>query len=325
MRRDQIAFSILLALSVAACSKSKDNTELVVTVWSDLAVPTEMDALRIRVLGKEQTVDHPFQLSGDRHAGTYQIPVQLALVPAANKDLSINVTAIGSSGGTDIVWQQAVLPFIPGQARELPLYLARSCKNVSCADNSGFTCDNGACTKPVAVNPAELPTYVPGQVASAPDAGPVRVGPDAKDAPADLPQKEDGRAVSDSLLASDAPVIRNDAASVKPDGLTLPDSLLPAERPQGGHCGDGTMQRSEECDDGNTESGDGCNRICQVEANWICPEEGKPCKSLSICGDGILTSDETCDDGNRKDGDGCSADCMTIEPGYECRAPGRNK
>ena len=209
MRRHQVGF-FLCALALTACSKSKDNTELVVTVWSDLSVPTEMDALRIRVMGKEQTVDHPFKLSGDRQAGTYQIPVQLALVPAGQKDLSISITAVGAYQGTDIVSQEAVLPFIPDQARELVLYLARSCKNVSCTSSPGFTCEGGACTKPVAVNAASLPTYVPGRVSAAPDAG---VSPLADAAISPLP---DGNGPEDTVPAkADGPF------PVDVDGPTL--------------------------------------------------------------------------------------------------------
>ena len=93
--------------------------------------------------------------------------------------------------------------------------------------------------------------------------------------------------------------------------------------PGGGLCGDGIRERSEQCDDGNTESGDGCSRSCQVEANWECPEENKPCNNLAVCGNGILTSDETCDDGNKDDKDGCSRDCQAIESGYVCPVPGK--
>src|SRR5664279_1501070 len=91
----------------------------------------------------------------------------------------------------------------------------------------------------------------------------------------------------------------------------------------GGSCGDGIIERNEGCDDGNTTSGDGCSRICQVEANWNCPKEGEPCQNLSKCGNGILTSDEVCDDHNTNSGDGCSGDCKTIEKGYQCRVPGK--
>jgi cysteine-rich repeat protein len=332
-RRLAVIWSCLL---LASCSKSKDNTELVVTVWSDLAVPSEMDAVRIRVEGDQQTVDHPFRLSSDSRAGTYQIPLQLGLVPAGPRDLSISVTAIGSRLGTDIVAQEAVLPFMPDQARELVLYLGRSCVRVSCDDHPGFTCEQGACIKPVAVNTASLPTYVAGQVAVSPDAGPVVTPPDATSASDEPPVRQDGPPRPDSSTVTDLPSLPTDATPPKQDGPIAPDSRLLADTfsakdlrmidlpapPQGGNCGDGILQRNEACDDGNTEGGDGCNRICQLEANWECPEPGKPCRNLAICGNGRLTSDETCDDGNTNSGDGCSADCGSIEPGWECRVPG---
>jgi cysteine-rich repeat protein len=48
-------------------------------------------------------------------------------------------------------------------------------------------------------------------------------------------------------------------------------------------CGNGIIENSKECDDGNTTPGDGCDENCQIE---------------SICGDGIVTSPpEVCDDG----------------------------
>ncbi len=91
------------------------------------------------------------------------------------------------------------------------------------------------------------------------------------------------------------------------------------------NCGDGVLDtgNGEACDDGNTVSGDGCNKLCQLEANYLCETPGQPCTNLAVCGNGYLTSDETCDDGNTKDRDGCSADCQTVEPGYQCRVPGK--
>ena len=106
------------------------------------------------------------------------------------------------------------------------------------------------------------------------------------------------------------------------------DAHLPAaeagmDTPSGGTCGDGVIERNEQCDDGNTANGDGCSRLCQVEANWICPTPSKPCQYAGTCGNGILTSNKACDDGNTTSGDGCSGDCKTVEPGYFCRVPGK--
>ena len=58
-------------------------------------------------------------------------------------------------------------------------------------------------------------------------------------------------------------------------------------------CGNGTLDPAEECDDGNNESGDGCDAACNLE----------------VCGDEVVQGGEACDDGNTEAGDGCSATC----------------
>jgi cysteine-rich repeat protein len=100
-------------------------------------------------------------------------------------------------------------------------------------------------------------------------------------------------------------------------------------------CGDLTISGAEECDDGDTESGDGCDESCQVEEGWECsdtatqdpwplsgpnPNPWKFCHE--VCGDGITVGRELggylyCEDGNTRSGDGCSSDCR-IEQGARC-------
>lgn len=60
-------------------------------------------------------------------------------------------------------------------------------------------------------------------------------------------------------------------------------------------CGDGEVEATETCDDGNTTPGDGCDAACQVEP---------------VCGDGVLAASEECDDGNTTAGDHCSPACL---------------
>jgi cysteine-rich repeat protein len=104
-------------------------------------------------------------------------------------------------------------------------------------------------------------------------------------------------------------------------------------------CGDGTMQRGEICDDGNTVGGDGCSADCMSDescgngipdrdAGEICDDGNTmggdacaaDCSTDYTCGNGVVdtiaaggTVDEACDDGNTINGDGCDAACASTE------------
>jgi cysteine-rich repeat protein len=83
-------------------------------------------------------------------------------------------------------------------------------------------------------------------------------------------------------------------------------------------CGNGQLDGNEQCDDGNTASGDGCSADCMVENGYDCIGSPSTCTVIPpACGDGIVNGDEECDDGNMADGDGCSATCQ-IETGFTC-------
>jgi cysteine-rich repeat protein len=85
-------------------------------------------------------------------------------------------------------------------------------------------------------------------------------------------------------------------------------------------CGNGTVDDGERCDDGNTETNDGCGETCRIEPGWSC-DQGEPTHCTPICGDALLVGTEAqaggCDDGHAKEGDGCS-DVCTVEPGWVC-------
>lgn len=88
-------------------------------------------------------------------------------------------------------------------------------------------------------------------------------------------------------------------------------------------CGDGKVnQDSEKCDDGDALAGDGCNGVCQVEPNHVCPPTGGECTVSFVCGDGKINPLEMCDQGEFQGSPGCSADCKTQESGYIC-IPGK--
>jgi fibro-slime domain-containing protein len=109
-------------------------------------------------------------------------------------------------------------------------------------------------------------------------------------------------------------------------GLTIDGSVTLTEGPCVGAgcpiiaCGNSVVSLGEQCDDGNTVSGDGCSSSCQLEANYACPVPGSPCLATP-CGDGKVTGAETCDDSNSLPGDGCSATCK-VELGWQCPTVG---
>ena len=69
-------------------------------------------------------------------------------------------------------------------------------------------------------------------------------------------------------------------------------------------CGNGVIETGEQCDDGNSVSGDGCSATCQQENGWT-----EPSQCATTCGDGVVAGNEQCDDGNNVSGDGCREDC----------------
>lgn len=88
----------------------------------------------------------------------------------------------------------------------------------------------------------------------------------------------------------------------------------------GGCCGNGVpTDAGENCDDGNTLSGDGCSSTCQTE---ICGDAtcnaGESCTSCpgdcgSCCGNRVIDVNESCDDGANGDNtDGCNDSCQII-------------
>lgn len=61
-------------------------------------------------------------------------------------------------------------------------------------------------------------------------------------------------------------------------------------------CGDLFVDPDETCDDGNRESGDGCDAYCGTEPGWDCPATGGTCSPVCdpACIQGICTAPGTC-------------------------------
>ena len=82
-------------------------------------------------------------------------------------------------------------------------------------------------------------------------------------------------------------------------------------------CGDGIVVEDTHCEDNNSDNGDGCSKVCNVEQGWICTYDDSESTCVQICGDGIIVAGEICDDSNTDGDDGCSSKCQ-VESGWSC-------
>jgi len=88
-------------------------------------------------------------------------------------------------------------------------------------------------------------------------------------------------------------------------------------------CGGGqrTTSSSKECDDGNTEDGDGCSSSCMIEEGYSCMHYAVPPYPCGVygdlctpmCGDGLVKGSEVWEEGYCDDGNLESAPCTDQE------------
>jgi Protein of unknown function (DUF1566) len=160
MRRTAVLLALVSTLAPAC--KGQDNTKIVVAVWSDLAVPDDLDSVRIEVTGSGSKT-FPLTAGSDPSAPL----AELELVPLGAKDENFIVTATGLHAGNEVVAQTASVSFVPGQSLLLKLFLYGNCRGLNCS--ADHTCAAGACDQPIAV--PNLPPYDPSVPLSPPDAG----------------------------------------------------------------------------------------------------------------------------------------------------------
>ena len=95
---------------------------------------------------------------------------------------------------------------------------------------------------------------------------------------------------------------------ISPKGAENPDSLLwilaALRLPvQGSFCGDGTLDRGEECDDGNDRADDGCSPDCTIEATDCPDDEDEDDGDDEDEDDGDDEDEDNGDDEDEDDGD----------------------
>lgn len=141
------------------------------------------------------------------------------------------------------------------------------------------------------------------------------------------------------------------SGTVAPDGHTFAATLTshfgtPSTCPfnselavVGTRCGVGTVDPGEQCDDGNMQSGDGCDAQCQVEPCFLCSGEPSACMTApagAACDEGDPCTTSACDGGGMcvaggpvdcDDGRGCTLDscdalsgCVHLPDVRSCRS-----
>ena len=140
-----------LAALLLSCG-GDDVTELLVVVDSDLAVPGDMDTIRVQVSGSV-TMTATGELSGPRGL---PLPRTVGVVHTGGPLGPVEIVVQGLSTGAVVVERRASTSFRDGKTLVLPMFLSRSCMHMTCGD--GQTCVNALCVTST-VDPATLGEY----------------------------------------------------------------------------------------------------------------------------------------------------------------------
>jgi alpha-tubulin suppressor-like RCC1 family protein len=141
------------AALIAGCEG--ELTEILVVVDSDLAVPGEIDAVRIEVMsGPAAPAQTSTGILGVPRMPS--LPRTLALVHKGGPLGPIEVRAQVLQGPTVVVERRARVSFVQGEVRVLRLNLDRDCEGMMCG--AGMTCAAGVC-RSIDVPASELPPW----------------------------------------------------------------------------------------------------------------------------------------------------------------------
>jgi hypothetical protein len=161
-RSSNIALAALCAVCalLVACSKEETATAIRVIVDSDLQLGSELTKLEVRVFdpkGEEEWRRQDFALGKAKGPAQFSLPMSFRLAAenqSSTNDFLLVVTGIGplGEGGSEIevVEQQALASFRPGETLRLDMFLAKSCLLELCrqdGERSELSCDvqTGSC------------------------------------------------------------------------------------------------------------------------------------------------------------------------------------
>ena len=301
-----------LACLAAACSG--DLTELLVVVDSDLAVPSELDAVQVTVSGVVESMSASGAITNAE-----PLPRTVGVVHRGGGLGPVEVTVIGSRGGTEVIRARAVTWFVRGRTLVLPIFLSQECTGVTCP--AGRTCSGGACVS-ASVDPATLAVWN-GTVPRLDGGEPMDGAPPPDGGPVCIPTTERCNGADD------------DCDDGVDEGFDLATDPLNC-----GGCGDvcmlagategcaGGVCTIASCDadrgDCNGDERDGCEADLASSALHCgaCDDPCDPANATGTCADGVCGID-TCDAGfgdcNADASDGCE---LALDTLTDCGACG---
>lgn len=197
--------AVVATLSAAACTK--DPTQIIVQVDSNLEAPVDLDRLDTRVLKDDGEISssHEFQLPAE-----VGFPFSFGVAHDGESSLDVTLELLPKLGAEILFTRRAVTKFAEEKTLFLAIYLPRACIDQICP-NAGETCTQNGC-EPELVS--ELPELEPGKESSIridagvptfpvdpPDGGPgpdtgVQVGGFIVDPTSNLSTGEDGTTAS---------------------------------------------------------------------------------------------------------------------------------
>ncbi|MFO0686644.1 MAG: hypothetical protein U0234_31575 [Sandaracinus sp.] len=275
------AVAIVALVAAPGCGRAP-ATELVVVVDSDLAIPAELDAVRVRVTRPDRTMadqSEPLARSSD-------LPLTLGIVADGPSLGPIDVVAEGLHAGTVIVSRSARVTLVRGEARVLTLHLVESCLGTSCP--AAQTCTESGCA-PIEV--VTLPPWTGTPPRLGEDAGFVDAGP------------RDGGAMDGGPRDAAIP----DVGVCSTDAQCDDAVACTTDRCSGGTC---THTGSDAaCDDGERCTDDRCAATgCTHDPNTVPCDDGVFCNGIDVCAGGTCTHP----------GDPCAAPTTCDESAGHC-------
>ncbi len=147
-----IAAAAAIAVAVAV-GCTEDRTEILVVVDSDLAVPSQLDEVNVRVTGPDSDTKSAVARLGP---GEEPLPRTVGLVHEDGPLGPVQILVTGGQGGAPTVERRAILSFVEGRTLLLRMELLASCQGMTCGPD--MTCVDGSC-RSAEIDPDTLPEY----------------------------------------------------------------------------------------------------------------------------------------------------------------------